>query len=181
MWIPRGLSQKIQDLNKKRPVILLTGARQTGKSSLLQHLFPDADYVTLDNLIDAEEAESNPVYFLSQFKKQVIIDEIQYVPNLLRELKIIVDQNREQYGQWILTGSQQFPLMKGVSESLAGRVSVLELDTLSAREIRGKDILNQSFLWRGGYPEIWAQSLDSQEFFLSYIALHWDFPIHHIR
>ncbi len=121
MWINRNNTEKILDAVNTRPVVLLTGVRQAGKSSLLQKLFKDAEYVTLDKVLMAEEAGVNPSKFLNRFKKQVIIDEIQYAPSIFRELKIRIDEERHVKGKWILTGSQQFTLMKGISESLAGR------------------------------------------------------------
>ncbi|MCF6319970.1 MAG: AAA family ATPase [Proteobacteria bacterium] len=86
------------------------------------------------------------------------MDEIQYVPSLFRHLKIQIDQNRHKYGKWILTGSQKFHLMKEVSESLAGRISILELDTLSANEIRTNELDVRQYLLRGGFPLIFFVS-----------------------
>ena len=103
-------------------------------------MFPEADYVSLDRPATAAEAESNPNLFLSAFEGQVIIDEVQYAPALLNELKILIDNERDQKGKWILTGSQIFTLMKGVSESLAGRISILNLDTLRSRELRAASL-----------------------------------------
>lgn len=174
MWIERDYSEKIKEAVKTRPVILLTGIRQAGKSSLLQRLFTDAEYVTLDRMILAEEAEENPTVFLDRFKNQVIIDEIQYAPSLFRDLKIVVDENRKIKGKWILTGSQQFILMRHVSESLAGRVRILNLGTLSAKELNRTNLLKnkRDLLWKGGFPEIWAEKLDAKEFFEDYIQTY---------
>lgn len=93
MWIKRNYTDKLLNAVNTRPVVLLTGIRQAGKSSLLQKLFPEADYVTLDKVLLAEEAEENPGKFLNRFKKQVIIDEIQYAPSLFRELKMLLVVN----------------------------------------------------------------------------------------
>jgi len=174
MWIERDYSDKIKEAVKTRPVVLLTGVRQAGKSSLLQRLFTDAEYVTLDRIILAEEAEENPTLFLDRFKNQVIIDEIQYAPSLFRDLKITVDENRNIKGKWILTGSQQFILMRHVSESLAGRVRILNLGTLSARELNRTNLLKnkRDLLWKGGFPELWAEKLDAKEFFEDYIQTY---------
>jgi len=173
MWIKRDISLKIQELVSQRPAVLLTGARQTGKTSLLQHLFPQADYVTFDWPANANEAENNPVEFLSRFRGPVILDEIQYVPSLFRHLKIWIDENRQEKGKWILTGSQKFHLMKEVSESLAGRISILELDTLSANEIRVNALDTDKYLLMGGFPELWAnQNIDSEQFFQDYILTY---------
>jgi len=174
MWIERDYTNKIKEAVKTRPVILLTGVRQAGKSSLLQRLFIDAEYITLDRIILAEEAEENPTSFLGRFKNQVIIDEIQYAPSLFRDLKILVDENRSVKGKWILTGSQQFILMRHVSESLAGRVRILNLGTLSAAELNRTNLLKnrRDLLWKGGFPELWAENLDAKEFFEDYIQTY---------
>lgn len=176
MWIERKLSDKIEKAKNSRPILLLSGARQTGKSSLLKRLYPNAEYVTLDRVLVAAEAETNPSAFLKQFSSTVIIDEVQYAPSLFRELKILVDEDRDQYGRWILTGSQKFSLMKNISESLAGRIGILHLHTLSAQELRvqgiPKDEIEKS-LWVGGYPEIWANpSIDRDMFYADYIQTY---------
>jgi predicted AAA+ superfamily ATPase len=174
MWIERDYSAKIQEAVKTRPVVLLTGVRQSGKSSLLQRLFSDAEYVTLDRIVIAAEAEENPTSFLGRFNKQVIIDEIQYAPSLFRDLKIKVDESRNITGKWILTGSQQFILMRHVSESLAGRIRILNLGTLSAGELNRTNLLKnkRDLLWKGGFPELWAENLDMNEFFEDYIQTY---------
>ncbi len=174
MWISRHNTGKIEEAVKTRPVILLTGVRQAGKSSLLKHLFKDVEYVTLDKLVLAEEAENNPTKFLDRFKHQVIIDEIQYAPSLFRELKIRVDEDRSTKGKWILTGSQQFTLMQQISESLAGRIRVLNLGTLSAAELNDTDLLKirSDLLWKGGFPEVWAENLNVVDFFDDYVQTY---------
>jgi predicted AAA+ superfamily ATPase len=174
MWIERDYSEKIIKAIKTRPVVLLTGVRQAGKSSLLQRLFKDIEYVTLDRMILAEEAEENPTLFLARFKNNVIIDEIQYAPSLFREIKIKVDENRSVKGKWLLTGSQQFLLMRHISESLAGRVGILNLGTLSATELNKTSLLKnkRDLLWKGGFPELWAEKLDVKEFFDDYIQTY---------
>jgi predicted AAA+ superfamily ATPase len=174
MWIERNYSVKIKEAVQSRPVVLLTGIRQAGKSSLLQKLLSDAEYITLDRMLIAEEAEENPSVFLSRFKKQVIIDEIQYAPSLFRDLKIKVDENRNIKGKWILTGSQQFILMQHASESLAGRIRILNLGTLSATELNRTSLLRNrmDLLWKGGFPELWAENLNPKEFYEDYIQTY---------
>lgn len=173
MWIDRELKDKLIETVNRRPVVLLTGARQAGKSSLLKHTFPKASYITLDDPLSAKLAQENPMSFLKRFNNQdqVIIDEVQYAPNLFRSLKILVDENRTKYGKWILTGSQHFLLMKDLGESLAGRISILELGSLSAIELNASlSIENkEELLWKGGYPEIWAEDLPAEMFFSDYI------------
>ncbi len=175
MWIDRLYAEKVMVLQAQRPVVLLTGIRQVGKSSLLKRLFPTAEYITLDYTLIAEEAESNPLHFLQKFAGQVIIDEIQYAPTLFRNLKILVDQNRKKKGKWILTGSQQFSLMDGVRESLAGRAGILNLYPLSAAELNKANLLEENgrdLLWKGGFPEIWAEKLDAVLFYQDYIQTY---------
>ena len=174
MWIARNHTEKILEAANARPVVLLTGVRQVGKSSLLKRLFKKAEYVTLDHVVLAEEAEENPSSFLNRFDGQVIIDEIQYAPSLFRDLKIEVDKKSKVKGKWILTGSQQFPLMQHLSESLAGRVRVLRLGTLSATELHQTNLLKnkRDLLWRGGFPEVWAENLDVGSFFEDYIQTY---------
>ena len=174
MWIERQNTDQILKAIKNRPVVLLTGVRQAGKSSLLRKLFPNTEYVTLDKVTLAQEAEENPIGFLNRFKEQVIIDEIQYAPSLFRDLKIKVDEDRGIKGRWILTGSQQFALMRQISESLAGRVSILNLGPLSASELNNTDLLQNKndLLWKGGFPEVWAENLDVQQFFDDYIQTY---------
>ncbi len=177
MWIDRLLKERVEEACATRPALLVSGARQTGKSSLLQRMMPDAEYVTLDRIALAAEAEENPSRFLDRFKGQVVLDEIQYAPALFRELKIRIDANRQEYGRWILTGSQRFKLMKEVSESLAGRIGLLQLETLSIKELRdsGRFAGNTigTCLWRGGYPELWAHSqLRTEVFYEDYIQTY---------
>jgi hypothetical protein len=174
MWIERDCSDRIKRAAAMRPVVFLTGVRQAGKSSLLQRLFPDAEYITLDKILLAEEAEQNPTVFLNRYKNQVIIDEIQYAPSLFRDLKIFVDEQRSSKGKWILTGSQKFILMQHVSESLAGRVRILKLGTLTARELDRTNLLHdkRELLFKGGFPELWAERLDVNEFFEDYIQTY---------
>lgn len=174
MWIERDYSARIKDAVKSRPVVLLTGIRQAGKSSLLRKLLNDAEHVTLDRILLAQEAEENPTIFLDRFDKQVIIDEIQYAPSLFRDLKVRVDENRNIKGRWILTGSQQFALMQHASESLAGRIRILNLGTLSATELNRAKLLHnrRDILWKGGFPELWAENLDPKEFYEDYIQTY---------
>ncbi|MBI9098794.1 MAG: ATP-binding protein [Spirochaetaceae bacterium] len=157
-----------------RPAVLVTGARQTGKSSLLKNIFNTTEYITFDHLKYVEQAKESPEHFLKQLKQQVILDEIQYVPEIFRELKIEIDKDRQNYGKWLLTGSQQFELMEGVSESLAGRISIIHLETLSALELRGAKISQMDeHLWKGGYPELWSNEfIEAGDFFESYIRTY---------
>ncbi|MDD9965110.1 MAG: ATP-binding protein [Myxococcales bacterium] len=178
MWIHREIRPVLEAEAGKRPVVLVTGARQSGKTSLLEMAFPDHGYVTLDEPLEAEQAEQSGTEFLERHPPPVIIDELQYAPQLLRTLKRAVDRNRDRSGQYLLTGSQKFALMEGVSESLAGRVSILELHSLSLREIeRDRGPLDRraavlDALWRGGYPEVYARDLVPSRFYSDYVATY---------
>ena len=174
MWIDRDISSLLVNSVATRPVTVLTGARQVGKTSLLQHLFPDYHQVALDLPSEAEQAELNPDSFLQRHPPPLIIDEVQYAPQLFRHLKRVVDQDRNRNGQFILTGSQRFQLISGVQESLAGRADIFELDTLSHNELSRHDssMPLEELIWRGGYPEIYASTLNTQRYFQSYVATY---------
>ncbi len=178
MWIKREITQQIQDIAKDRPCVLLTGARQTGKSSLLEKSFPKYKYVSLDVPNLASEAKENGSYFLEKSGEPIIIDEIQYAPELFRFLKIEIDKKRDLFGRYVLTGSQKFHLMRGVNESLSGRISILECHSLSIREIHNHTKLelntNQILKWmiQGGYPELHAYNLKPERFYADYLATY---------
>ena len=177
MWYQRDFKAKIATLAKHFPVIVMTGARQTGKTSLLRRLFPKHGYVSLDVPSAAEEAELDPEAFINRFPPPVLIDEVQYAPKLFRHLKIMVDNSRHKMGQFILTGSQKFNLMKEVSDSLAGRAAVLDLETLSVNELKKNLPIDNSveslskIITRGQFPELWRnEELPSAAFYSSYLV-----------
>ncbi len=174
MWIKRSCGDRLENLASSRPVVLVTGARQTGKSSLLKRRFPSLQYLTFDHLRQVEAAQESPGLFLDQFNGPAVLDEIQYVPELFKEIKPRVDLDRQSYGRWILTGSQRFELMENISESLAGRISIVNLETLSASELRGSQGLAvHEHLWKGGYPELWSnENIEVDDFFESYLRTY---------
>lgn len=175
MWIPRDVEPRLLHSARTRPVIVLTGARQTGKTATFRKLFPNHQFVSLDLPTEAEQAEKEPQTFLQRYPSPAIIDEVQYAPTLFRHLKIAVDANRARPGQYLLTGSQKFTLMKNVSESLAGRSDIVELETLSFREIHAalpKTELEYTLV-RGGFPELYGNpGIDHVAFYNSYIATY---------
>ncbi|MCG8557578.1 MAG: ATP-binding protein, partial [Proteobacteria bacterium] len=177
-WITREIRSTLEALSRQKPVLLLTGCRQSGKTSLLERAFSDCGFVSLDLPATAEQADNSGEQFLATHPPPHIIDEVQYAPRLFRYLKHAVDRRRDVPGQYLLTGSQKFPLMAGVSESLAGRVVVLELHPLSLREIetaRGDEIDRSQLLqlmFVGGYPELHAKHLEPQRFYSDYIATY---------
>jgi predicted AAA+ superfamily ATPase len=175
MWISRAVEPRLLRSARTRPVIVLTGARQTGKTSTFRRLFPEHSFVSLDLPTEAEQAEKEPRAFLQRHPPPVIIDEVQYAPGLFRHLKAEVDAHRTRNGQFLLTGSQKFTLMKNVSESLAGRADIVEFETLSFAEIcsalPGTTV--DAAIVRGGFPELYAnQEIDLVPFYNSYLATY---------
>ena len=175
MWIRRAVEPRLEHSARTRPAIVLTGARQTGKTSTFLRLFPGHSIVSLDLPSEAEQAEKEPRAFLQRHPPPVIIDEVQYAPGLFRHLKAEVDADRTRNGQFLLTGSQKFTLMKNVSESLAGRADIVELETLSFAEIRAAlpETAVETAIVRGGFPELYANAeIDAVAFYNSYIATY---------
>lgn len=175
MWVEREIESLVRKRAEQRPVVVVTGARQTGKTSLVQRLFPDREMVSLDLPSEAEQAERDPAAFLRRHPPPLVVDEVQYAPGLFRHLKVYVDRHRDQAGLFVLTGSQQFTLMRAVSDSLAGRVEILELETLSWAEVRravsGFGVVD--FLVRGGFPELYRRpDIDASGFYRSYLATY---------
>ena len=125
--IKREIEKKFKELSNSRKIVLITGARQVGKSTFVKSIKEkNRTYITLDDLSLRELAQNEPKLFLMNYKGPIIIDEVQYAPNLFPYIKMEVDESNEK-GKYWLTGSQKFELMKNVSESLAGRVSILEM------------------------------------------------------
>jgi uncharacterized protein len=175
MWIPRTIEPRLQHSARTRPVVVLTGARQTGKTSTFLRLFPRYRFVSLDLPTEAELAEKEPRNFLERYPAPVIIDEVQYAPSLFRHLKVAVDAHRGRNGQFLLTGSQKFTLMRNISESLAGRADIVELETLAFAEIRAAlpDTVLDAAIVRGGFPELYANpEIDAVAFYNSYLATY---------
>lgn len=198
MYFQRTVEDYIRNSAKHFPVLLVTGARQVGKTTILRHLSKeDRTYVTLDDPLVLRLAREEPALFLQRFPTPVLIDEIQSAPELLPYIKMIADR-KMQPGIFWLTGSQQFHLMKGVSESLAGRVGVVHLLGLSRRELLGKSLDSNPFLptsdeilsrtktggklslkelyrliWRGAFPAIALNdAVDRDLFFSSYVQTY---------
>ena len=135
MYISRHLEQVVLRANGMFPVLMVTGPRQVGKTTMLEKLAEDnRTYVSLDSRINREMAQNEPELFLQRYPPPVLIDEFQYAQELLPYIKINVDKNKRNGDYW-LTGSQMFHMMKQVSESLAGRVAVIPMQGLSNSEI----------------------------------------------
>lgn len=172
--IQRELSDKIKEMSGKFPVVTLTGPRQSGKSTLLRHLFPDYAYVSLENLDMREFAVSDPHGFLKTYSTHTIIDEIQRVPSLLSYLQTHVDVVGED-GMYMLSGSQNFKLLDSINQSLAGRTSILKLLPFSRRELHDagciKPTINEQ-IFTGFYPRIYDKNIDPTDYYPSYIETY---------
>lgn len=195
MYVPRTLENFINNSARQFPVLLLTGARQVGKTTCMRYLAEkERAYVSLDDPLILNLAKEDPALFMQRFPPPVLIDEIQYAPELLPYIKMEVDRKRKPSSFWI-TGSQQFHLMKGVSETLAGRVGILNLLGLSRKEMLGRGYNIKPFLpdsevlserleteakldlktlyrliWRGSFPEVALHNdLDWNLFYSSYV------------
>ncbi|HPQ70427.1 MAG TPA: ATP-binding protein [bacterium] len=204
MYFNRTLEKFVGKAAKQFPVLLVTGARQVGKTTFLQHLSrQNRTYVSLDDPMVLNLAKSDPALFMQRFTPPLLIDEIQYAPELLPYIKMAVDRARKP-GLFWLTGSQQFHLMKGVSESLAGRVGVIHLFGFSRRELLRQSEASRPFIpepkeiqarmdtggamtlqqlyrliWRGSLPAIALNAqMDRDLFYGSYLQTYLRRDIH---
>ncbi len=175
MWIERKCQSTLRSLCEQFPAVVVTGARQAGKTALVQKVFPDHTYVSLDLPSLAAQAEHSPEAFLKAHGTPLVLDEVQYAPALFRHLKAAIDAEKKKPGRFILTGSQVFPLMQGVSESLAGRCGVLSLYPLSLAEVREAfgDFDENEYILKGGYPELHARpEIHPPFWYASYLATY---------
>lgn len=167
----RELSDKILQWARQYPVVTLTGPRQSGKTTLAKSLFPEHAYANLENPVERDYAASDPVAFLGQYSGGVVIDEIQRVPSLLSYIQCIVDENPDKHGRFILTGSQNLQIMRGVSQSLAGRTALASLLPFSLAELGGSQDVWET-LWRGFFPRIFHDNLNPTEALAFYTATY---------
>lgn len=195
-YIHRHIESTIRRMAKTFPAVLVTGPRQVGKTTVLKTMLKDSvRYVTLDNRQSLLTARERQELFFKEFYPPVIVDEIQYAPNLFSEIKQIADTEQKR-GEFFMTGSQAFHLMKNVSESLAGRVGVINMQGLSLREVNGDDcdkpflpteefLRNRSInkeadsywhIWnmivRGGMPLMQDKSVSATDFYTSYLSTY---------
>lgn len=197
-YIERTLERKFLHMSSFFKAVLVTGARQVGKTTMLKHLAAGQNrtYVSMDNTMARVLAKSDPVLFFQTYKPPIIIDEIQKVPELFEQIKIMCDENEER-GLFWLTGSQQYKTMKNIRETLAGRIGILELYSLSKNEAEGLTFPNEldfslpcllerqtiakkndivdvfEHIWRGGMPDVLlADAEQRQEYFNSYIETY---------
>lgn len=174
MYINREISGKILQYNNQYPVITVIGPRQSGKTTLLQNLFPNKNYVNLEDIEAREFAINDPKGFLSQYKNGLIIDEVQRVPSLLSYIQVNVDKERKN-GKYILSGSQNLLLMENVTQSLAGRSAIFKLMPLSLKELSSANIEGYSLeklLFNGLYPKLYDQKIDTTGYYSNYIQTY---------
>ena len=197
-YLERALERKFLRMSSFFKAVLVTGARQVGKTTMLKHLAEEQNrtYVSMDNTMARALAKSDPVLFFQTYKPPIIIDEIQKAPELFEQIKIMCDESEER-GLFWLTGSQQYKMMKNIRETLAGRIGILELYSLSKNEVEGLTFSNEldfslpcllerqaltkrndivdvfEYIWRGGMPAaLSADAEQRQEYFNSYIETY---------
>lgn len=164
--VERELERQIRKAVRSFPALVLTGPRRAGKTWLLRRMFPKASYFLLEDPDLVARLRADPQGFLDAVKTPAILDEIQHVPEVFAYVRTRIDREAGRAGRWLLTGSQDAPLMRGVSESMAGRAAVLQLYPLSARETPKVTVL------RGGYPEAVARPAGAPLWFASYVQTY---------
>jgi predicted AAA+ superfamily ATPase len=165
-YIPRLLEKQLQNAARHFPALILTGPRRAGKTTLLRRSFPKASYCLVEDPDIIGRIKSDPRSFLEEMKLPAILDEIQNVPEILNYIRTLIDGAAGKVGQWFLTGSQEAGLMKGVTESMAGRAAIFHLLPLSREETPKVGIL------KGGYPEVLAAPREADTWFRSYIQTY---------
>ncbi|MCH5243247.1 MAG: ATP-binding protein [Muribaculaceae bacterium] len=171
-YVYRKISGIIQEAVPFYPVIVLTGPRQTGKTTLARHLFPDFTYFNLEDITVREAVESDPRGFIMNGDSEMIIDEIQKVPALFSYIQVAVDENPQK--KFVLTGSSDFALMEKITQSLAGRASLFTLLPFSFKEVPDyvKESTTNDLMYRGFYPGVIVKGIKSDIFYSNYYATY---------
>ncbi|MBI4579057.1 MAG: ATP-binding protein [Planctomycetes bacterium] len=164
--MPRQIADELVKAARHFPALILTGPRRAGKTTLLRRLFPTASYHLVEDPDVIGRLRSDPRGFLEEVRTPTILDEIQNVPELLNYVRSRVDASPRRKGQWIITGSQEAPLMRGVTESMAGRAAVFQLLPLSHVETPKASLL------KGGFPEVLAAPRSARTWFRSYVQTY---------
>jgi hypothetical protein len=181
--VKREIAPKIVKALSAYPVVCITGPRQSGKTTLCRMVRPRYAYLNLEDLSVRSFAQSDPKGFLETYKKGAIIDEIQYVPELLSYLQVYTDARRKN-GEYIITGSQNLLLMQQISQSLAGRVGLFNLLPFSFKELRaGKQVLPdwEHFAFSGSFPRKWVNDIPATNFFDNYVRTYVERDVRLIR
>jgi uncharacterized protein len=165
-YIPRRLAPVLLDASRHFPAVVVTGPRRAGKTTLLRKLFPKARYVLLEDPDIQERVHSDPRAFLDELRPPVVFDEIQNTPELLDYVRTHIDTGPRRMGQWLFTGSQEAPLMRGITESMAGRAAILQLLPFSLAETAKVNLLH------GGFPEVLARPEARSLWFASYLQTY---------
>jgi uncharacterized protein len=165
-YIPRKLGDTLQEASRHFPTAVITGPRRAGKTTLLRQLFPKARYVLLEDPDIQGRIRNDPHTFLEELRPPVVFDEIQNAPELLSYVRALVDAAPRRMGQWLFTGSQEAPLMQGITESMAGRAAILQLLPFSVAETPKVNLLH------GGFPEVLARPKSRGLWFASYLQTY---------
>jgi predicted AAA+ superfamily ATPase len=172
--IPRTATLTLQSLAKGFPIVAITGPRQSGKTTLARSTFPDKPYVSLEDLDTRAFADEDPRGFIARYADGAIVDEAQRCPALFSYLQTHVDTQKHM-GQFVLTGSQQFGLLSGITQSLAGRVGLVQLLPFSVQELQAAQVALpnlDALLWRGQYPALYDRALAPTQWFSNYVTTY---------
>jgi predicted AAA+ superfamily ATPase len=162
----RKLAAVLQQASRHFPAVVVTGPRRAGKTTLLRRTFPHAKYILLEDPDIQGRVRSDPRTFLEQLHPPVILDEIQNTPELFDYIRTLIDAKPRRMGQWLFTGSQEAPLMQGISESMAGRAAILQMLPLSITES------NKVSLLHGGFPEVLSRPAARNLWYASYLQTY---------
>src|SRR5580658_7598406 len=166
VYAPRKLAIVLKEAARHFPAVVVTGPRRAGKTTLCRRTFPKARYILLEDPDIQARVRSDPRAFLEELQPPVIFDEIQNVPELLDYVRTLIDAKPRRMGQWLFTGSQEAPLMQGITESMAGRAAILQLLPFSVAESSKVNLLH------GGFPEVLARPKARGLWFASYLQTY---------
>ncbi len=181
--ITRKIGSKLQNLSGEYPVVSITGPRQSGKTTLVKAVFPEWTYVSLEEPDIREYALRDPRGFIAAYPERVILDEIQRAPDLFSYIQTHVD-NIGKEGIYVLTGSFNFGLMQGITQSLAGRVGILELLPLAFSELDEAGMAPDSIealMFTGSYPRIYDRGLDAQQWYTNYVTTYLERDVRQVK